>query len=208
MHTGPILYLADETIEIDHKKRTLFVASCRSGKTTRIAESIDVLKKEGQNYIYILTKYHTPPSTVTSGSIMREIGNSIVYIAINHIAPDVIEIMNSLDVVNIENIIALAIKQDAVIFIDESDLLKDVFDTVIKYNYNSCVVALQGLKSDFAFKMGRELTPEDFQIVYMGRLNCQEDTSPINRNNSLQPYSFFKTNVEYDMSQNTQKQEG
>ncbi|MCI4443318.1 MAG: hypothetical protein JHC39_07415 [Lentimicrobium sp.] len=175
------LYRADDAIEIDHTKRTLFVSCCRSGKTTRIAQDIARLKTTRKDYIYILTKYHKPPEQVLNGSLIVEIGDSVVYFDLSNITKQTIQTIRNMHSLDIKEIILLAIQNSTTIFIDESDLFKDAFEEVLKHDYKDCVVALQGLSDDFSYKFGRHLEPTDFDAIYVGRINSQEGLDPIDR---------------------------
>jgi hypothetical protein len=152
-----ILFTKESSIPLQNGS-SLFVSSCRTGKTFRLLNWVDLLQKDNKKFLYIITKYHA------NYEAFSELRENIFKVLIG----DTYYISNmNINESTVNSIIDKAILYNLYIFIDETKDVKVISDLLISNDYKNFVMTMQSL-SDLEY-FGIDVIR--FDNLFIGRCN-------------------------------------
>lgn len=152
-----ILFTKESIIPLQNGS-SLFVSSCRTGKSLRLLSWVDLLQQQNKKYLYIITKYHT------NYKLFSELKENIFKILIG----DTYYISNMyINESTIESIINKAILFNLHIFIDENKDIEKIYNLLIVNNYKNFTMTIQSL-SDLEY-IGIDVIR--FDNLFIGKCN-------------------------------------
>lgn len=152
-----ILFKKDSSIPFQNGS-SIFVSSCRTGKSFRLLEWMNLLKKENKKILYIINKYHI------NNESFKELNKNIFKVLIGETY--YISNMN-INESTIESIINKSILYNLYIFIDETKDVKVILNLFSNYNYLNFVMTIQGLDDLSYFDIDITI----FNNIFIGKIN-------------------------------------